>query len=94
MAVLRFVEDIPLQENHPSWDTLVQVEEGLERLQKKPMLICWGGQDFCFNDVFFEEWQQRFPRAQSHYFAEAGHYLLEDALEPVRAKIEGFLSDK
>lgn len=92
VAVLRFVQDIPLRENHPSWQSLVRVEEGLQRLRDKPMLICWGGQDFCFHDAFYKEWQHRFPAAESHYFAEAGHYLLEDTLEPVREKIESFLS--
>ena len=91
IAVLRFVEDIPLHENHPSWSTLVQVENNLEKLQDKPMLICWGGKDFCFHDAFYKEWQHRFPKAESHYFSEAGHYLLEDALEPVLEKIEAFL---
>lgn len=93
VAILRFVEDIPLQENHPSWQTLVQVEDGLQKLQDIPMLICWGGKDFCFHEAFFKEWQRRFPGAESHYFGQAGHYLLEDALDPVREEIARFLSE-
>lgn len=91
IAVLRFVEDIPLRQGHPSWPTLLRVEQGLRLLAGKPMLICWGGQDFCFNDAFYDEWRFRFPGAESHYFAHAGHYLLEDAFDEVSGRINRFL---
>lgn len=92
VAVHRFVQDIPLQSGHPSWETLRRVEESLDQLEGKPMLICWGGKDFCFHDKFYAEWQQRFPKAQSHYFAEAGHYVLEDALPEVLKLLQPFLA--
>ena len=91
VAVLRFVEDIPLSEDHPSWEELVRIENNLEFLREKPMLVCGGGTDFCFHDAFYNEWQSRFPNGEYHYFDGAGHYLLEDALNPVREKIEAFL---
>jgi len=91
MAVHRFVQDIPLQKTHPSWQTLSRVEASLERLQDKPMILCWGGKDFCFNDQFFKEWQRRFPAAISHYFPEAGHYVLEDALDEITSLLTPFL---
>ena len=92
VAVLRFVQDIPLQENHPSWLTLSKVEASLERLQNKPMLLCWGGKDFCLNDHFYEQWQHRFPAANNHYFPEAGHYVLEDAFDEIMALLTPFLA--
>ena len=92
VAVHRFVQDIPMQPGHPSYQTLVDVENSLEELEKKPMLICWGGQDFCFNDHFYKEWQQRFPQAEKHYFATTGHYVLEDALAEILDLFPGFLS--
>ena len=91
IAVLRFVEDIPMDEQHPTWGTLVAVEESLDRLQACPLLLCWGGRDFCFNDEFYHEWQRRFPQAEAHYFADAGHYVLEDALAAIQPLIEHFL---
>jgi haloalkane dehalogenase len=91
VAVHRFVRDIPLRPGHPSWETLVAVEEGLARLTGKPMLLCWGGQDFCFNDEFYQEWRRRFPGAQCHYFPEAGHYLLEDVFPEIEARVRDFL---
>jgi pimeloyl-ACP methyl ester carboxylesterase len=92
VAVLRFVEDIPLSGKHPSWPELVRVEQGLELLREKPMLLCWGGRDFCFHDAFYREWRRRFPDADCHYYPRAGHYLLEDAFEDVREQVESFLS--
>ncbi len=92
VAVHRFVQDIPLHENHPSWQTLSNVEDSLDRLQDKPMLLCWGGEDFCFNDLFYKQWQHHFPAANSHYFPEAGHYVLEDAFDEIMALLIPFLA--
>jgi cis-3-alkyl-4-acyloxetan-2-one decarboxylase len=85
VAVSAFVKDIPLTSDHPSYQSLLAVEHGLEKLQvsQLPMLICWGGKDFCFNREFYDEWCQRFPQADSHYFPESGHYILEDAFEEI-----------
>lgn len=90
IATHRFVQDIPLGKKHPSWPDLAKIDSNLAKLQDKPMLICWGGKDFCFNDFFFDEWQQRFPAAQCHYFPEAGHYILEDAFDEVAPLVEKF----
>lgn len=94
VAILRFVQDIPLGSRHSSWHTLVEVEQGLERLQQHPMLICWGGKDFCFNDHFYREWQQRFPEAEAHYFEHGGHYVLEDELPAIGPLIKRFLQER
>lgn len=85
VAVFAFVKDIPLSPDHPSYQTLVSVEKGLETLQNSqiPMLICWGGKDFCFNKDFYDEWCLRFPYAEHHYFPESGHYILEDAFDKI-----------
>ncbi len=91
VAVAAFVKDIPLNPKHPSYETLVTVEKGLELFQEKqiPMLICWGGKDFCFHKKFYNEWCQRFPEADTHYFENGGHYVLEDefaAIAPLARK--------
>ncbi len=94
VAVDAFVRDIPLDPAHPSFATLQHVEEGLEVLAAGaiPVLICWGGRDFCFNDHFYREWRARFPRADCHYFKDAGHYVLEDALPRIRPLLEDFFA--
>ena len=91
-AVARFVQDIPLEDNHPSRETLCAVEAGLGKLRDKPMLIAWGGRDFCFDDHFFEQWTRRFPEARLRYHARAGHYLLEDAAEVLIPDIRAFFA--
>jgi haloalkane dehalogenase len=91
IAVHRFVQDIPMDPRHPSWETLTAIEQSLARLRDIPMLLCWGGRDFCFNKQFYDEWRRRFPEAEAHYFATAGHYVLEDGFAEIRPLIEGFL---
>lgn len=83
IATLRFVEDIPMEEDHPSWSTLVEIEEGLPKLSDKPMVLIWGDADWCFGPWFREAWMARFPKAEVHALPQAGHYVLEDAPEAV-----------
>jgi haloalkane dehalogenase len=94
VAVYSFVRDIPLTSTHPSSITLQEVETGLSSLAARnvPVLICWGGRDFCFNDHFYEEWCRRIPQAQCHYFKDAGHFVLEDALDEIRPLLEDFFA--
>ncbi len=83
IAIYRFVRDIPLQSQHKSYAILVAIENRLAMLRDSavPLLIIWGGGDFCFNEVFFKEWIRRFPDAENHYFPDGGHYILEDKLD-------------
>lgn len=91
IAIQRFVQDIPMDKDHPSWPTLLAVEDSLPHLHHCPFLLCWGGQDFCFNDTFYQEWCRRIPRVEAHYFADAGHYVLEDALPAILPLLNSFL---
>lgn len=92
IAIMRFIEDIPLSESHPSWKTLLEIEAGLEHFRDTPMLLLWGGRDFCFTRAFFNSWRERFPAAAWEYFPRAGHYLLEDAFPAVGPSIASFLA--
>jgi pimeloyl-ACP methyl ester carboxylesterase len=94
IALLRFVQDIPLKPGDPSWPTLKEIEEGLVRFQDTPMLVLWGGRDFCFTRHFYEEWLQRFPAAESHFFPDAGHYVLEDAFDRLAPLITNFFRNQ
>lgn len=93
IAHLRFVQDIPMRLTHPSYDTLARISDGLSRLEEQPMQIIWGGQDFCFDDSFFEEWTRRFPRAKTQYIKDAGHYVVEDAPDRITTWLDGFVSE-
>ena len=90
VAVARFVQDIPLEETHVSYKTLLEIEEKLTSLNH-PKLILWGGKDFCFDQHFFEKWVSLFPDADAHWFTNAGHYVLEDALDETSLKIWDFI---
>lgn len=92
IATLKFVEDIPLKPSHPSYDALMKVEEGLSILLDKPMLICWGEQDFCFTPNFRKEWQRRFPDAEVHAWDDVGHYVIEDVPERLVSTMTEWLS--
>ena len=94
IAIARFVEDIPVDEKHRSYAKLLEIENNLSLLreQKIPLLILWGGKDFCFTDHFYQEWQRRFPEAESHYFSDGGHYILEDKIVEIIPILQSFFS--
>jgi haloalkane dehalogenase len=91
IAVLRFVQDVPLRPGDRSYALVSEVEQRLSLLANVPMLICWGGKDFVFDRPFYDEWRKRFPGAQAHYFEDAGHYVLEDAAERIIPLVREFL---
>lgn len=91
VANLRFVQDIPMRASHPTYATLKAIEEALPNLAQKPMLICWGAQDFVFNDSFLDGFKKRFPNAEVHRFANAGHFVLEDAHEEILPLMRKFI---
>jgi len=94
VALLRFVQDIPLSPADESWQTLTEIENCLTQFVNTPMLILWGGRDFCFTRHFYEEWLQRFPDAESHFFPDAGHYVLEDAFDQIAALTSVFFKKR
>lgn len=93
IATLRFVEDIPLSPEHPSWPALLEVERGLERLRQKPACLIWGEKDWCFTPAYRRRFEERLPRARVHKAEHAGHYVIEDAREDVLRWIADFLRD-
>lgn len=91
IAVARFVQDIPMRADHPSRPVLEETARSLERLRGREALIAWGGADFCFHRWFYDEWRRRLPEARTHFVADAGHYLLEDAGIEIVPTIKDFL---
>lgn len=91
VATLRFVQDIPLRQDAASHATLSDIERSLQRFAEHPMLICWGMKDFCFHEWFLREWTRRFPHAQVREFADAGHYVVEDALVRIEPTMRSWL---
>ncbi|MDO9181583.1 MAG: alpha/beta fold hydrolase [Bacteriovorax sp.] len=92
IATAKFVKDIPLNENHPTYQTLKDIEEKLITI-KAPLLILWGEKDFCFTMSFQKRWQEIFPKARAVTYPTAGHYLVEDERAAVIEEIEKFLKE-
>lgn len=90
LAILKFVQDIPLTSSDMSYSVVDHTQQHLFRLKDKPMMICWGMKDFVFDKDFLLEWQKRFPDAKVHRFPKAGHYILEDQPENVLECINNF----
>ncbi len=91
IATLKFVQDIHLTENNPSYGVVKQVDNNLKTFLNVPVLICWGEHDFVFDSDYLAEWRRRFPAAETHCFSEAGHYVLEDVPEKIIPLTREFL---
>ena len=89
IATLRFVEDIPMQDDHPSRGVMQGVADGLISLADKPMHLVWGMKDWCFTPKFLDEWVARFPKASVTRLPDVGHYVMEDAPDSVIAAVRG-----
>lgn len=94
VAVHRFVQDIPMCANHPTRSVLEGIEAKLPLLADREKMILWGGKDFCFNDHFLARWREIFPQASVHRYADAGHYVLEDAGDDALQRLRSFLLPK
>jgi pimeloyl-ACP methyl ester carboxylesterase len=83
IATLRFVEDIPLEPSHPSWDEVDRIEKNLAHLKQKPVALFWGDKDWCFTTNFRKRFEREFPTAEVHAWDDCGHYVVEDAHERI-----------
>lgn len=93
IALLRFVQDIPMSMWHPSCEELLEVETKLLRFQRSPVLLAWGMQDWCFSPEFLDEFQRRLPWSEVFPIEDAGHYVLEDAHERIIPRVRQFLAE-
>ncbi|MEC7640951.1 MAG: alpha/beta fold hydrolase [Nitrospinota bacterium] len=83
IAILRFVQDIPMSRKVPSFSLVKSIQDQLAKFADRPVLIVWGKKDFCFNDYYLDRWLEYFPEAEVHEMADAGHYVVEDAHEQI-----------
>jgi haloalkane dehalogenase len=92
IAVLRFVQDIPMRPTHPTYRLMDEIGRGLSAFKDRPMVLIWGEQDWCFTREFLTMWRERFPQADAHAIPDAGHYVLEDAHERIIPWVHEFLA--
>ena len=62
----RFVENIPLSKDHPTYQFGAPIIAKLDSLKNKPVMICWGDRDFCFTESFLQDLKVQFPAAEVH----------------------------
>ncbi len=91
IAVLKFVQTIPLKPTDPGYDIVRDTALSLEKFRHVPTLLLWGMKDFVFDKHFLAEWQRHFPHAQTHTWPDCGHYLLEDAGDEAIPRVRAFL---
>jgi haloalkane dehalogenase len=90
-AVRKFVEDIPLDDSHPTMPELLAVERSLEDWRAKPVAIAWGEQDWCFTPRFRAAFERRLPHARVHLAPRAGHLLPEESPATLEAALDAVL---
>lgn len=90
-GIYKLLREIPTKPSDESYKIIQDLEDKLELLAEKKVLIFWGGKDFCFHDDFYEEWKRRWPLSQTIYLPQAGHLVLEDAEKEDLGIIRKFL---
>jgi haloalkane dehalogenase len=90
VAVYRFVCDIPLRPSHPSYQTLLDIENGLVQFRNHPVCYIWGMQDWCFSPKFLDRFREFLPQGEVHTLDDAGHYVVEDAHERIVPIMQSF----
>lgn len=91
IAVMRFVQDIPMSVNDISYEVLLEIEHGLWMFKEIPVSIIWGMQDWCFTPQFLKKWKSYFPQADVCTLENAGHLLLEDDYDQASGFLASFL---
>ena len=72
-----FVADIPVDEQHRSWNELERIAAGVREIGV-PSLMLWGPRDPIFSDTYLDDLAERMPQADIHRFEGAGHMIAED----------------
>lgn len=93
IATLRFVQDVPTRPGDKAFEQVDVTQRKLGLFADKPALICWGMKDFIFDEHFLNAWKRYLPKAEIHTFADAGHYILEDAAEEVIPLVKRFIEN-
>lgn len=94
IAIHRFVQEIPLEKNHPTKEVINKLESGLAQFKHHPMVIIWGKDDFTFSEKsVLPEWRTRFPEANIRILEHAGHFVVEDAHEQIIPIMKEFLEN-
>jgi len=92
VSVSQFVRDIPLSPRDPAYAVLARTEQRLHLLRAVPTTVCWGMKDPVFDETVLDHLLTLLPEAQVHRYADAGHYVLEDAADRIVPLVTRFLA--
>lgn len=92
VAVKRFVDEIPLERDHPNRALMMRLEQELPKFKTSPLLVVWGLKDRVFHPGYLAGWRERFPEAEYHAFEDTGHWLLEETPERIVPIVRRFLA--
>ncbi len=89
---LKFIQDIPIEADHPTRPEIDALERALPRFRTTPTMVIWGMRDFCFTPAFLARWRQELPQAEVHALDDAGHWVVEDAADRIGPWVRDFLA--
>jgi len=92
VAILRFIEEIPLERDHPNRQLLNDLERQLPRFRDHPHLVIWGLRDRVFHREYLQGWRERFPAAAVHAIDHASHWVVDEAPERILELVRDFLA--
>jgi haloalkane dehalogenase len=92
VAIMRFVQEIPLSKSHPNRTLIAQIERNIHDLARRPHLVVWGLDDPVFHRGYLDAWRERIPDAEVHGIENASHWVVDEAHERVRSLVQAFLS--
>jgi len=90
-VIRRFIEEIPIESNHPNRELLQTLDRGLPPLLRHPHIVFWGARDPVFHTGYLAGWRQRLPQAEFHVYDDASHWVLEEAHERILPAVHLFL---
>lgn len=92
VAILRFVQDIPIEADHPTRPVMEAMDRGMAGLRHLPALIVWGERDTVFTLEFLRGWTTRLPQAEVRRFPDAAHFVVEDLADQIPAMLADFFA--
>jgi cis-3-alkyl-4-acyloxetan-2-one decarboxylase len=90
-AILRFIQEIPIEANHPTRALVGELEQGLPQLVKHPHLVCWGLKDPVFHPGYLAAWREWVPGGEFHEYEDAGHWVLDELPDRIVPLVREFL---
>ncbi len=90
-VIRRFIEEIPIERDHPNRALLQTLDQGLPTLLDRPHQVIWGLKDWIFHPGYLEGWKQRLPHGEFHVLEDCSHWVVEEASERILPLMSDFL---